>query len=258
MYGLGPGLLYSMLPEAYYTNYCKLVSGMQFMNQHKITLSNLQDACLILCDFVMEFKALYYQCLPMQIHFVQPCLHSLVHLPHEVIHLSLLICLSQWTPECTIRNLGEEIKQHSNPFANLSQRDIRPAQVNTLKAMILELDLDCATIGALPYSSKDLGNSYVLLRAHEAEPCPLHACEAVALQEFLPSAPREGDISVHRWAKLRLPTGQNCYSVWKEKEKPLEKRRTARNIKVHCTSVTLVLLLYSLLTQLQVFLNNET
>jgi hypothetical protein len=32
MYGLGPGLLYGVLPEAYYTNYCKLVSGMQFMN----------------------------------------------------------------------------------------------------------------------------------------------------------------------------------------------------------------------------------
>src|SRR5216683_2233935 len=57
---------------------------------------------------------------------------------------------------------------------------------------------------------------------------------------------------------LTLPTGQNCYSAWKEKEKPLEKCRTARNVKVHCTSVTLILLLYSLLIQLQVFLNNET
>jgi hypothetical protein len=28
MYGLGPGLLYGVLPEAHYTNYCKLVSGM--------------------------------------------------------------------------------------------------------------------------------------------------------------------------------------------------------------------------------------
>ncbi len=28
MYGLGPGLLYGVLPKAYYTNYCKLVSGM--------------------------------------------------------------------------------------------------------------------------------------------------------------------------------------------------------------------------------------
>jgi len=28
MYGLGPELLYGVLPEDYYTNYCKLVSGM--------------------------------------------------------------------------------------------------------------------------------------------------------------------------------------------------------------------------------------
>jgi len=71
---------------------------------------------------------------------------------------------------------------------------------------------------------------------------------------------RSGDreISMCRWAKLQLPTGQNCYSAWKEKEKPLEKRRTARNVKVHCTSATLVLLLCFLLTLLQVFLDNET
>jgi len=130
--------------------------------------------------------------------------------------------------------------------------------VNALKVMIPDLDRDRATIGALPCSSKDLGNGYVLLCACEAEPCPLRACEAVALREFLPSTPREGDISVCRWAKLHLPTGQNCYSAWKEKEKPLEKCRTARNVKVCCTSVTLVLPLYPLLTQLQVFLDNET
>jgi hypothetical protein len=228
------------------------------MNQHKISLSNLQDACWVLCNFAEEFESLYCQRLPTWIHFVRPCLHSLVHLLREVVRLGPPICSSQWTLERTIGNLGEEIKQHSNPFANLSQRGIRRAQVNALKAMIPDLDLDRSTKGDLPRGSKDLGNSYVLLRAREAEPRPLRDCEADALQEFLPSAPREGDISMRRWAKLQLPTGQNCYSAWKEKEKPLEKCRTARNVKVRCTSVTLVLLLYSLLTQLQVFLDNET
>ena len=228
------------------------------MNQHKISLSNLRDVCLVLCDFVTEFKSLYCQRLPTRIHFVRPCLHSLMHLLCEVVHLRPLICSSQWTLECTIRNLGEEIKQHSNPFANLSQRGIRCAQVNTLKAMVSDLDLDRTTKGDLPHSSKDLGNGFVLLRACEAEPCPLRDCEADALWEFLPLALREGEISVHRWAKLRLPTGQKCYSAWKEKEKPLEKCRTARNVKVCCTSATLVLLLCFLLTLLQVFLDNET
>lgn len=258
LYGLGPGLLYGVLPEAYYTNYCKLVSGMRFMNQHRITLSNLQDAYLVLCDFVTEFESLYCQRLLTRIHFVRPCLHLLVHLPREVVRLGPPICSSQWTLERTIGNLGEEMKQHSNPFANLSQRGIRRAQANALKAMIPSLDLDRASTSTLPRGSKDLGHGYVLLRAREPEPRPLRDCEADALREFLPSAPRDGDIPVRRWAKLRLPTGQNCYSAWKELEKPLEKRRTARNVKVCSTSLTIVLHVYPLRMLLQVFLNNET
>jgi len=45
--------------------------------------------------------------------------------------------------------------------------------------------------------------------------------------------------------------------VWKEKEKPLEKCRTARNVKVCSIPVITVLPLYSLLTHLQVFIDNQ-
>jgi len=65
--------------------------------------------------------------------------------------------------------------------------------VNALKAMVPDLDLDRTTKGDLPRGSKDLGNGFVLLRAREAEPRPLRDCEADALREFLPSAPREGE-----------------------------------------------------------------
>jgi hypothetical protein len=41
--------------------------------------------------------------------------------------------------ECTIGNLGEEIWQLSNPYANHSQRGLLRCQVNALKAMILDL-----------------------------------------------------------------------------------------------------------------------
>ena len=51
-----------------------------------------------------------------------------------------------------------------------------------------------------------------------------------------------------RWAKLHIPTGQNCYSTWKEKEKPLEKCCTARNIKV-CRISSCVLIHSTLGTQ---------
>ena len=41
--------------------------------------------------------------------------------------------------ECTIGNLGEEIRQPSNPYANLSQRGLLRCQVNALTAMIPDL-----------------------------------------------------------------------------------------------------------------------
>lgn len=232
LYGLGPGLLYGVLPEMYYTNYCKLVFGMRLMNQHKITLENIRDAHEALCSFAQEFEIIYCQRLPTRIHFVRPCVHSLVHLPREVLRLGPPICSSQWTLERTIGNLGEEIKQHSNPFANLSQRGIRRAQTNALMAMIPELDVDRSAESHLPRGAIDLGDGFVFLRARDERGHPLRECEAAALRTFLGLAPVAGEILVRRWAKLRIPTGQICYSAWKEKEKPLEKRRTARNIKV--------------------------
>jgi len=121
LYGLGPGLLCDILPAVYYTNYCKIVYGMHLMNQHKITQDNVLEAHLALFSFAQEFKVIYSGCEPMRIHFMCPCLHSVVHLLREVTQLGPPICSSQWTLERTIGNLGEEIKQHSNPFANLSQ-----------------------------------------------------------------------------------------------------------------------------------------
>jgi hypothetical protein len=65
-------------------------------------------------------------------------LHDHVISP-EVTRLGPPICSSQWTMEHTIGNLGEEIWQLSNPYANLSQRGLLRCQVNALKAMILNL-----------------------------------------------------------------------------------------------------------------------
>jgi len=44
LYGLGPGLLLGILPDNYYTNYCKLVYGMRIMNQHRITWTSVAAA----------------------------------------------------------------------------------------------------------------------------------------------------------------------------------------------------------------------
>lgn len=136
------------------------------------------------------------------------------------------LCSSQWTLEHTIRNLGKEIKQHSNLFANLSQCGIRWAWVNALKAMIFELDTERSEGVYLPHGSKDLSNGFVLLWAWELDPYPLHDCEANsdALCEYLGILSLGLEVLVRCWAKLCIPTGQNCYSTWKEKQKPLEKQ----------------------------------
>ncbi|KAH8995170.1 hypothetical protein EDB83DRAFT_2238905 [Lactarius deliciosus] len=229
LYGLAPGLLYCILPNLYYSNFCKLVHGIRLMNQHKISRQNVRAAHLALTSFAQEFEIIYCQRQQTCLHFVRPCLHSLLHLPCEVVRLGPPVCSSQWTLERTIGNLGEETKQHSNPFANLSQRGIRHARVNALKAMIPDLDEDQRR--SLPRGSKDLGGGFVLLRVRDATPHPLRDNEVRALRELLPSTPPR--VSVCRWARLRIPTGQNCYSAWKEKQKPLEKRCTARNVKVN-------------------------
>jgi len=168
----------------------------------------------------------------MQIHFVWPCMHSLIHLPQEVIRIGPLICSSQWTPKCTIGNLGEEIKQHSDPCKNLSQCGVWRAQVNTLTAMILDLPVDGPSEGHLPCGAKNVGGGFVLLCAHDGKPTPLQECKAEALCKLFLTVQWGSKIHVIRWAKLRLPTGQNCNSAWKELNKPIKKHCTAWNVKV--------------------------
>ena len=187
-------------------------------------VDNVRKAHQALLSFAQEFELLYCQCLPTRIHFVWPCIHSLMHLPREVVRIGPPICSSQWTLECTIGNLGEEIKQHSNPFANLLQHGIRRARINALKAMMPNLDIDGSTEEDLPQGCKDVGQGYLLLRAREEEARPLRDCEAKALRDFLDIPADTTEIRVRRWAKLHILTGQNCYSAWKELEKPLEKR----------------------------------
>jgi len=70
LYGLGPRLLYNVLPNPYYSNYCKLMYGMHLMNQHSISLDNVHEANLALASFVQEFEVIYCQHLSTQIHFV--------------------------------------------------------------------------------------------------------------------------------------------------------------------------------------------
>lgn len=125
--------------------------------------------------------------------------------------------------ERTIGNLGEEIRQPSNPYANLSQRGLLRCQVNALTAMIPDLGPPSPS---LPRGAIDLGQGYVLLRAQDRYNRDMHPEEAAALLHYLDgegsSLNRDSDWcpKVARWARLRLPNGQVARSRWKEIKNP--------------------------------------
>ncbi|KIM73760.1 hypothetical protein PILCRDRAFT_80789 [Piloderma croceum F 1598] len=233
VFGLGPGLFYKILPEKYWKNYCKLVFAIRIVHQQEILTADLTQAHPALIEFVTEFEELYYQRRVDRLHFVRPALHSTLHLASEVPRVGPGLCGSQWTVERTIGNLGEEIRQPSNPYANLSQRGLRRCQINALKAMLPKLE---PNNGGLPRGARDIGNGYVLLRAKEDTARPVRQCEVAAFRAHLgeegQNMPDNWCPCVRRWARLRLPNGQTARSGWKEDLKPLEKVRMARNVKL--------------------------
>ena len=91
--------------------------------------------------------------------------------------------------ECTIGNLGEEIRQPSNPYANLSQRGLLRCQMNALTAMIPDLG---PPPPSLPQGAIDLEQGYVLLHAQDRYDCLMRPQEAGALLCYLGSAAAEG------------------------------------------------------------------
>jgi hypothetical protein len=232
LYGLGPGLFYGVLPDKYWRNFCRLVCGVRLMLQRSISASDLVTAHEALLSFCIEFEQIYCQRRVDRLHFVRQSVHALTHLAHETIRVGPLALLAQWVMERTIGNLGQEIRQHSNPYANLAQRGLLRSQINALKAMIPDLELESPP---LPYGSIDLGDGYVLLRKRDSTAQEVRRCEANAIRSYLSDAgsdvPQDWAPTVTRWAQLRLPNGQTARSLWNEHEKKKTPRR-ARNVKV--------------------------
>ncbi|KJA14339.1 hypothetical protein HYPSUDRAFT_150548 [Hypholoma sublateritium FD-334 SS-4] len=235
LYGLAPALLYGILPEPYYSHFCRLVRAMRIIHQHNIRADDLRLAGDLFKSFVEDFEAFYYQRKVGRLHFCRQSIHALLHLAPEVTRIGPPICSSQWTMERTIGNLGEEIRQPSNPYANLSQRGLLRCQVNALTAMIPDL---CPPPTSLPRGAIELGQGYILLRAQDRYERLMHPQEVGALLRYLGNtAAHRSSVNsnwcpkVTRWARLRLPNGQVARSHWKESLKPLGKLRTARNVK---------------------------
>ncbi|KAF9226192.1 hypothetical protein BS17DRAFT_765236 [Gyrodon lividus] len=161
VYSLCPALLYNILPERYWCNFCKFVTALHIMSQYSITPEDLTHAHELFVEWEHEFKMLYYQCWVNRIHFICPCVHLANHLAMEATCIGAPICSFQWTMEQTIGNLGQEIRQPSDQFSNLAQQGIQCCQVNTLKALFPHID---PPENLHPHGSEDIGNGFVLLR----------------------------------------------------------------------------------------------
>ncbi|KAJ6468529.1 hypothetical protein C8R47DRAFT_1078323 [Mycena vitilis] len=231
-FALGPGLLYGLLPDVHWRNYCKIVRGYRIIYQRKIPREELLESYKLFMEGVEEFEQIYYQRMTSRIHFCRQSIHQLFHLPFEPTRVGPGAYYSQFTMERTIGNLGQELKQHSTPYANLSQRGCRRAQVNSLKSMIPDLE----PVEKLPRGSEDLGDGYVLLRAKDEYNQVIHGAQGDAIQDYLEAVTGEASPanfrpSLQRWARLRLPNGQIARCAWKEKQKALNKVRMSRNVQ---------------------------
>ncbi len=142
LYGILPELLYGILPDIYWHHYCKVVYKICTIHRPVIHQESLAHALQLLLKFVLEFETLYYQHDMARFHFVQQCDHALIYIIPEVLHVSSPACITQWTMEHMIGILTREICQPSNPFANLSHCAVIYTQINALKAMIPDLELE--------------------------------------------------------------------------------------------------------------------
>ncbi|KAJ6484804.1 hypothetical protein C8R45DRAFT_829746 [Mycena sanguinolenta] len=232
--GLAPALLDGILPYEEWRHFCKGVSVIRSFQQYHISVDQIVESHQLACEYAKEFEEMYFQGMPERIHFVRQSIHAMTHLAPECIRIGPPALHSQWPIERTIGNLGQEIKSHSQPYANLSERSLRRCQVNALKAMFPDLDPETKE---LPRGAVDLGDGFALLRARDEHGHRLLDDEGTTIRAFLESVngPQRGALSVVRWARLQLPNGQIARSAWREKKRPLYKVRMARNVKIRRT-----------------------
>ncbi|KAF8508135.1 hypothetical protein JB92DRAFT_2733590 [Gautieria morchelliformis] len=238
LYGLAPALLYRILPRKYWQNFCKLVRAVRMIHQRTIPLAQLLVAQQCLDEFHLQYEILYVQRRVDQLHFVRPCIHALLHFGLEVPRLGPPTIYSTWTIERTIGIMGQELKQPSNPYHNLSQRAVQRAQLNALFAMVPSLSPDNQNSNV---PSMELGDRYALLRARDWRPRQLEGVIGGLVSRYILNKEQKlgnnpapnWHVTITRWARLWLPNGQIAHSLWKEECKTIDELQRARCVKLH-------------------------
>ena len=207
VYGEGPGVFYSVLPDTYYLHFCKLVRMICLVHQHTISQEQLATIYKLSHEWVLEFEIIYCDRNLNRLHFVRQCVYSLTHLAREMRQLGPLWLSSQWTIEHVISYLGSLLWQPSNPFRNLAAQTRRVVHTNALVAMWPEFD----QLVDDPQGLKYLGNGHLLLGPKDTSRYTPLLAEHAAITSFFSRYQDAEDIhqqAVYRWGRLRIPTEQ--------------------------------------------------
>ncbi|KAH9159369.1 hypothetical protein EDB89DRAFT_1887518 [Lactarius sanguifluus] len=151
----------------------------------------------------------------------------------ETFRIGPLACYAQWTLETAIGNLGREIRQDRDLFANLTQRAVIRAQVNSLCARFPRIKFEVGSVKKSSHSvrTREFEGGYIFLPRCEEFPSPLtedeHATFKIYWREQGWPNVDSWPNAVCRWAKLRLPNGQMARSVWLESNVTTKLRRTS-------------------------------
>ena len=205
--------------------------GIRLLHQNSITFSQLVNGHNLLVEFVKEFESLYYQRKECRLHFCRQSIHALLHIGPEITRIGPGTCSSQWCMERTIGILGQELRQPSNPYQNLSERGLHRAQINALENIIPDL----AKSTHAPWVSDNLGDGYMLLGSRDPETKYVDEHHIPAIHEYFTAnnIPFNQDWipCFRRWARVQLPNKQLVRTAWKEKSRsgPV---RISRNVMV--------------------------
>ena len=222
---LGPAVMRTVLPPIYWRHFCLLVRGARILFQREISMSQANEAKKCLLLFVEDFERLFYQRREDRIHFCRQSIHTLLHAAFEPERVGPGCYISQYTLERAIGLLGGDIRQHANPYSNLSQIAVRLAQTNALKSINPEFSKNHPKI---PRYSQPLGDGFIFLRPRDRH--------RQLVANFGPVA--TGLLTnlhltkVRRWGRMGLPNGQIARSRYSEDRRKSKNCRISRNVKV--------------------------
>ena len=207
-FGLRPALLFGILPEPIWWNYCKLVCAFHISMQEEINSIETVEAYKLMIEFSDGLH-------PKPLMLVLQLLFHSGHLKGQ---------LAIW------------VKKLNSTRIIISEWEAHHCQVNSLKVIISNIE---PIKFLLPCRSEDLGDGFTLLKARDQtahkvfNPHELHAIQKYVIR-------CGNDLSdlwethVHWWACVWLPNGQVSWSSWKESTKSLNQLCMSRNRKVSC------------------------